>query len=159
MRTRSFHLSRRAVYPERSRRGFTLIELVLVVTIIAILAGAIVIQATSRAKTARRARALMDMHTLEVNLDIYTADNGAPPTTQQGLAALLTKPTTPPVPLNWNGPYIKGLKKDPWAQDYVYHYPAESNPDKESYDLICYGSDRQPGGEGDGEDITNYETE
>lgn len=144
----------------RSRRsaGFTLIELVLVVTIIAILAGAVTVEAGKRIKLARRARALEDIRVLEMALDSYAADNGAPPTTQQGLAALRKKPSSAPVPRNWNGPYIKkSVPKDSWGNDYVYRYPGQENP--EGYDLICYGADGQPGGEDDDADITNFEEE
>ncbi len=136
--------------------GFTLIELVLVVTIIAILAGAVTVEAGKRIKLARRARGLEDIRVLEMALDSYAADNGNPPTTQQGLACLRQKPTSAPVPRNWNGPYIKkSVPKDPWGNDYVYRYPGQENP--EGYDLICYGADGQPGGEDDDADITNFE--
>jgi general secretion pathway protein G len=136
--------------------GFTLIELVLVVTIIAILAGAVTVEAGKRIKLARRARALEDIRVLEIALDSYAADNGNPPTSQQGLASLRQKPTSAPVPRNWNGPYIKkGVPKDSWGNDYVYHFPGQENP--EGYDLICYGADGQPGGEDDDADITNFE--
>jgi len=139
------------------RAGFTLIELVLVVTIIAILAGAVTVEAGKRIKLARRTRALEDIRVFELALDSYAADNGAPPTTQQSLAALQSKPTSPPVPNNWNGPYIKkkSVPRDSWGNDYVYRYPGQENP--EGYDLVCYGADGQPGGEDDAADITNYE--
>jgi general secretion pathway protein G len=140
------------------RAGFTLVELVLVVTIIAILAGAVMVQATNRTKMARRARALEDVRVFELALDMYTADNGAPPTTEQGLAALRKKPTAAPVPRNWNGPYIKkAVPKDPWGNDYVYRSPGQENPD--SFDVISYGADGQSGGEDDDADITNFEEE
>jgi general secretion pathway protein G len=136
--------------------GFTLIELVLVVTIIAILAGAVTVEAGKRIKLARRARGLEDIRVLEMAFDSYAADNGNPPTSQQGLASLRQKPTSAPVPRNWNGPYIKkSVPKDPWGNDYVYRYPGQENP--EGYDLICYGADGQPGGEDDDADITNFE--
>lgn len=139
------------------RSGFTLIELVLVVTIIAILAGAVVVQASKQTRKARRARALSDIRSLETALDIYTADNNTPPTTQQGLEALRKRPTSSPVPRNWDGPYIKKpVGRDPWGNPYVYRYPAQQNPDPEGYDLICYAADGQPGGDGDAADITNF---
>jgi general secretion pathway protein G len=142
----------------RRSAGFTLVELVLVVTIIAILAGAVMVQATNRTKMARRARALEDIRVFELALDMYTADSGAPPTTQQGLVALRKKPTSAPVPRNWNGPYIKkAVPKDPWGNEFVYRSPGQQNPD--GYDVICYGADGQPGGEDDDADITNFEEE
>jgi len=146
----------------RQRSGFTLIELVIVVAIIAILAGALMLEAGRRIRVARRTRALQDMRTLEVALDSYAADNGSPPTTQQGLAALVTKPTSAPVPSNWNGPYLKkrsAVPRDPWGIEYLYRFPPEENPDAESYDLICYGADRKPGGDDDDADITNFSEE
>jgi len=140
--------------------GFTLVELVLVVTIIAILAGAVVLQASNSARHARRVRALQDIRTLESALDIYAIHNSTPPITQQGLAALSQKPTSAPIPINWNGPYIKKrIAHDPWGHEYVYRYPAQENPDVKSYDLVCYGADGQPGGEDDDADITNFEEE
>jgi general secretion pathway protein G len=135
--------------------GFTLIELVIVVTIITILATALTVEAGKRIKAARRARAVQDIRVLETALDSYAADNIDPPTTQQGLRALIVKPTSAPVPSNWNGPYLKkrSVPKDPWGREYVYRYPGQSNPD--TYDLICYGHDGQPGGDDDDADISS----
>jgi general secretion pathway protein G len=129
--------------------GFTLIELVVVMSIIAILAGAIALNITHRVNDARRARAVTDIKNLETAADLYIADNGDPP---PDLQALASKPS--PAPLNWNGPYLKKkLTKDPWGHEYVYRYPGQLNPD--SYDIICYGKDGKPGGQGVDEDITN----
>jgi general secretion pathway protein G len=139
-------------------RGFTLIELVVVMTIITILAGAVALQVTHRVQNARRARALQDISVLESALDMYAADSGQPPTTQQGLEALRREPSSPPLPRNWDGPYIKkAVPTDPWGNDYEYKYPGQANPD--GYDIICYGRDGRPGGDGPDEDMTNYEME
>lgn len=149
-------MKRRCVVAGHSR-GFTLIELIVVMTIITILAGAVAVQVTNRIKHARRARAVMDMETLENALSYYAADNGFYPTTEQGLEALVRKPSTPPVPQNWNG-YLENRKtvpKDPWQNEYVYRYPGQLNPD--GYDLICYGADGRPGGTGENEDMTNLD--
>jgi len=102
------------------------------------------------------ARAHTDIATLSTALDIYTADNGSPPTTQQGLGALERKPLSGPVPLNWNGPYVQEeVGRDPWGNPYVYRYPGWLNPD--SYDLLSYGADGRPGGQGANADITNVD--
>jgi len=149
----SAHRSRLA---RLAQGGFTLVELVVVMTIIAILAGAVTVHVTNRIKHARRARTLMDIATLETGLDLYTADNGNPPTTQQGLEALIAKPSSPPVPRNWNGPYLKNRRsvpKDGWQNEYVYQCPGQLNPD--GYDVISYGADGRPGGNDEDEDITN----
>jgi len=139
-------------------KGFTLIELVVVMTIIALLAGAVTVNVVNRIRHARRARAITDIHMLETALDLYAADNGNPPTNEQGLDSLIRKPTSNPAPRNWNGPYIKNRRtvpKDPWQNEYVYLCPGQLNPD--SYDLISYGADGRPGGEDDDADITNAE--
>ncbi len=140
----------------RGKAGFTLVELVVVMSIIVILAGAVVLHVTRRVEDAKRARALQDISTLETALDLYAADNGSPPTTQQGLQALRSKPSSPPQPHNWNGPYLKkAVPKDPWGNEYVYRCPGQLNPD--SYDIISYARDGQPGGTGPDEDLTNAE--
>jgi len=148
--------------PHRLTRhgGFTLVELVLVVTIIAILAGAVVVQATNRTRMARRARALEDIRNLDMAIELYIADNGYSPTTQQGLDALRRKPTSAPAARNWSGPYIrKPVPSDPWGNEYIYRSPAQQNPDREGWDLITYGEDGQPGGIDYAADITNFESE
>jgi len=123
-------------------------------TIISILAGAVALQILNRTKHAKRARALQDVSTLETAIDLYAADNGSPPTTQQGLQALRSRPNSPPVPTNWNGPYIKKAPIDPWNTEYIYRYPGDLNPD--GYDVISYGEDGSPGGSNEfTEDITN----
>jgi len=142
----------------RRNEGFTLIELVVVMMIIGILAGAVALNIRNRTRDAKRARALQDIKTMETALDLYAADNGTPPTTQQGLQALKAKPSTPPVPSNWNGPYVKKALLDPWGMPYVYHYPGQVNVS--GYDIISYGEDKQPGGSDEyAADITNAEEE
>ncbi len=141
--------------------GFTLVELIVVMTIITILAGAITITVTNRIRHARRTRAIQDISTLSTAIDLYAADNGEPPTSDQGLQALITKPSSDPVPRNWNGPYLKNRRtvpKDPWGNEYAYLCPGQSNPD--GYDLVSYGPDGQPGGSDESSwDITNLDEE
>jgi general secretion pathway protein G len=145
----------------RPDRGFTLIELVVVMAIIVLLAGAVMVNVSNRRRDAMRARAVQDLHAIQMGLDFYEADNGYPPTTEQGLDVLIRKPTSPPVPHNWNGPYLKNRRAvpiDPWGTEYVYVYPGQTNPD--GYDLLSYGSDKQPGGNNEfTADITIFDEE
>ena len=139
-------------------RGFTLIELVVVMTIIAILATAVTLEIVNQTKVARRTRALQDIKTYETALDLYAAHNGNPPTTQQGLEALRHKPSSAPEPRNWTGPYVREIKRDPWGNDYVYRYPGQLNPD--GFDLLSYGADGRPGGTSEwDQDITTASEE
>jgi general secretion pathway protein G len=91
-------------------------------------------------------------------LKLYYADNGFYPATQQGIQALLTKPTTPPTPNNWQGPYMENRStppKDPWGNEYVYVCPGEHNPT--SFDLYSYGKDGRSGGSGNDADVTLWD--
>ncbi len=146
----------RVKHPRRfSSSAFTLIELLVVMIILAILAAFAVPRVINRTEDARRTRALSDIEAISTALDMYKADNGEYPTTEQGLDALRRPPTTDPVPKNWNGPYLKKpITTDPWGHPYVYISPGEHNPD---YDLASYGADGQPGGTGKDADITNWE--
>ena len=147
------HMKRRQ---RRQQAGFTLIELVVVMTILAILAILVVPRVVGRVEQSRRARALSDLKNLGTCLDLYAADNGKYPTTEQGLAALQQEPNSEPRPRNWSGPYLKEeLPADPWGNDYGYTSPGQFN-DK-SYDLVSFGPDGQPGGTGDDADISNYQ--
>jgi general secretion pathway protein G len=133
----------------QTQSGFTLVELMIVIVIIGILAGVVLLNVGPMSIKARRARAAQDIANMSSAIDIYQADNGFYPTSQQGLQALLSKPNTPPVPKNWQGPYLRNLKKapaDPWGSEYVYKSPGEHNPD--SFDLYSLGPDGRPGGEG-----------
>lgn len=138
-----------------SEKGFTLVELLVVMIILAALAAVIVPRVFARAEQGRRAKAISDIKGLETAIDMYAADNGAPPTTEQGLQALVEAPSAPPEPNNWNGPYLKKqIPQDPWGGEYIYVSPGEHNVD---YDIVSYGRDSREGGEGADADIVNWE--
>jgi general secretion pathway protein G len=133
--------------------GFTLIEILLVVIIIAILASLVVANLTGRTEQARKSAAKFQIeNNFSTALDLYEADNGQYPSTEQGLQALREQPTSEPVPQNWKGPYLKkDVPMDPWGNPYQYTHPGVKNPG--SYDLYSYGPDRKEGGE---DDICNW---
>ncbi len=134
---------------ERSK-GFTLIELMLVVIIIGILAAMVVPRLVGKTKIAQIKVAQADIRTISTMLDMYEIENGFFPTTEQGVQALIEKPTTSPVPETWNGPYLKKAPVDPWKKDYKYRCPGTHSPD---YDLYSTGPD---GIEGNDDDITSW---
>ena len=133
--------------------GFSLIEIILVVIIIATLSAMVVPRLTGRSDQARQAAAKAD---IEVNiptaLKLYELDNGFLPTTAQGLNALLQKPTTTPMPENWNGPYLEKKPIDPWGRPYQYQSPGTNRP--HDYDLWSLGKDPKPDATKD--DIVNW---
>ena len=138
----------------KNNKGFTLIELMIVVVILAVLAAAVIPRLTGRTKQARVSTAQMDISgNISVALDLYELDNGRFPTTDQGLQALISKPTSTPVPNNWNGPYLKREPVDPWGNEYKFTSPGTHSND---YDLYSIGSDDTEGSE---DDITNWEIE
>ena len=138
---------------KRCEHGFTMIEIMLVVVIIGILAAMVIPNLSGRSKQARVAAARADINgNISAALDLYELDNGTYPTTEQGLKALLKKPTSAPLPNDWNGPYLKNKKypMDPWNREYIYVSPGINNP--EDYDLSCYGHD----GVASDDDIVNW---
>ncbi len=137
----------------KRNNGFTLVEIMLVVIIIGVLVAMVVPNLAGRGEQARRAAAKADIEVnLATALDLYELDNGRYPTTEQGLAALLVEPTLAPVPVNWNGAYIKKKKipQDPWGKDYIYVSPGVNNSDE--YDLFSYGAD----GVESSDDVVNW---
>ena len=131
-------------------RGFTLIEIMLVVIIIGALAAMVVPRLTGRSEQAKVAVATSDIATtLPTALKLYELDNGFFPTTGQGLDALVKKPSSSPAPQNWNGPYIEKDPEDPWARPYEYVCPGKNRPD---YDLWSQGKDTKK----EDDDITNW---
>ena len=100
--------------------GFTLIEIMVVVAIIAILGAAVVPKIMNRPDQARVVRAKTDIGSIAAALEMYKLDNFAYPSTDQGLMALVEKPTGDPEPANWSSSYLKSLQKDPWGREYIY---------------------------------------
>jgi len=141
-----------------NKKGFTLIELMVVIAILALLGGIVAPKVIGRLRQAKPQKAKIDITQIETGLDMYAADNGQYPTTEQGLQALITKPTSPPEAMNYNGPYVKPTDfKDPWGVAYVYTSP--STHEGYDFDLYSYGADGQEGGTGESADIANWLTE
>ncbi|MEH0021365.1 MAG: type II secretion system major pseudopilin GspG [Desulfobacter sp.] len=141
-----------------NQKGFSFIELMVVVIILGILAGMIVPRYMGRTDEAKKVKAKVDIAAIETSLKMYRLDNGSYPSTEQGLMALIEKPTTEPAAPNWseNG-YLdkKKLPKDPWNRDYIYISPGVN----EEFDILSYGADGAPGGEGKNADIKSWELE
>ena len=133
-------------------RGFTLIEVLVVVAILGILAAIVVPRIMDRPDEAKRVAAKADVNAIVQSLKIYRLDNGFYPSTDQGLAALVQRPTTNPQPPNWK-PYLDRLPKDPWGSDYQYLNPGVHG----EIDVFSLGADRARGGEGSGADIGNWD--
>ena len=136
----------------RLQAGFTLIELMVVLLIIGVLAALVVPNVLNRADDARVTAAKADVANLMQALKLYKLDNLRYPTAEQGLQALLVKPTTAPVPSNWKN-YLDQLPKDPWGNAYVYLNPGI----KGEVDVMSYGADGQSGGEGNNADIGSWQ--
>jgi general secretion pathway protein G len=151
---RDMTFARTSTAPRRTR-GFTLIEIMVVVVILGILAALVAPNVIRRIDDARVTKAKQDIRAYETALNLYRMDNFRYPNTEQGLQALVTRPADPNV-RNWkDGGYIDGLKKDPWGYDYAYIAPGTRG----EYDLYTLGADGQPGGEGPDADIGNWTIE
>jgi len=138
-----------------NQRGFTLIELMVVITILALLGGIVMPRVVGRLRQTKPDTARIYINNLKLGLDMYAVDNGEYPTTEQGLQALIRKPTSPPEPMKWTGPYVEPTNfLDPWGNSYQYESP--SNHEGYDYDIFSYGSDGQEGGEDDAADINNW---
>lgn len=133
-------------------RGFTLIELMVVLVIIGVLAALIVPNVLDRADDARTTAARTDVANLMQALKLYKLDNQRYPTAEQGLRALVSKPTVNPVPPNWK-PYVEKLPNDPWGRPYQYLNPGV----KGEIDVMSFGADGQSGGEGKDADIGSWQ--
>ena len=138
----------------RARRaaGFTLIELMVVLVIIGVLAALIVPNVLDRTDDARATAARTDVHNLMQALKLYKLDNQRYPTAEQGLAALVQRPSAPPAPGNWK-PYLEKLPNDPWGQPYQYLNPGIRG----EVDVMSFGADGKSGGEGKDADIGSWQ--
>jgi general secretion pathway protein G len=137
----------------RGQRGFTLLEVMVVVVILGILAALVVPKIISRPDEARVIAAKQDIASLMQALKLYRLDNQRYPTTEQGLQALLVKPTGAPIPPNWKpGGYVERLPRDPWGSPYQYLNPGVRG----EIDVFSFGADAAPGGEGNDADIGSW---
>lgn len=133
-----------------ARRGFTLIEIVIVLTIISILASGAIFMLKGNVDVAKETRVEGDVSAIATQLQLYEARNMRPPTTEQGIKALVEKPSSEPVPERWTQ-LLEEVPKDPWGQEYKYRYPATKS--KKPYDIYSVGKDGQ---EGTDDDIGNW---
>lgn len=139
-------------------RGFTLIEIMVVIVILGILAMYVAPKLMGRPEEAKQVRAKMDIAALETALKLYKLDSGIYPGTEQGLQALVQRPESGVIPKKWRqGGYLEKGKvpKDPWGNDYIYLSPGL----KGDLDIISYGADGVPGGENENKDINNWDVD
>jgi general secretion pathway protein G len=133
-------------------RGFTLVEIMVVVVILGILAVLIVPRVVGRTDEARTVAAKQDVAAIMQALKLYRLDNGRYPTTEQGIAALVTKPQSEPVPANWQK-YLDRIPKDPWGNVYQYLNPGVRG----EIDVFTLGADARPGGSGPDADVGSWD--
>lgn len=136
-------------------RGFTLTELLVVMTIIMLLVGLVSVNVVRHQREARRSAARIQVKLLAQAVRQYQLEQGCVPTAEQGLEALVEKPTSPPVPEKYPSEgYLesRNLPRDPWGRDYVYLAPGREGM---AFEVVSYGSDREPGGEQDASDISS----
>ena len=139
----------------RGKAGFTLIEILVVVLIITILAGIVGVNILHKPGEARVSAARMQVQQLKTAVQLYRAEQGRLPTQEQGLEALVNRPTREPVPQNYpEGGYLDSRKVplDPWNHDYIYLAPGRRG---EPFEIISYGDDGEPGGDGEAADLTS----
>jgi general secretion pathway protein G len=143
----------------KNQKGFTLIEIMVVVIILGLLAGLVLPRILGQEDKARIETAKVQIRSLESALDAFKLDNGFYPASDQGLDALIKKPETGRIPNKWReGGYLKPARipKDPWSREFVYFSPGNEGRE---YELISYGADNEPGGEGNNADIESWKME
>ena len=139
---------------QQKRKGFTLVEVLVVVVILGLLAALVVPRVVGRREDAKRTAAAVQIREIEQALEMYRLDSSLYPSTAQGLEALVTKPSIPPEPRKYReGGYLRKLPADPWGSPFVYRRPGDHG----EYDLFSLGADGEEGGDGPGKDITNWE--
>jgi len=144
-------LARKSYRARPAERGFTLVEMLVVITIIALIMALVGPRVLNYVTESKIKAAKIQIESLSSALDLYFLDAGRYPTTSEGLGALLQRPGSV---MNWNGPYLKGnaIPNDPWGKRYAYRSPGQHG----NFDIISYGADGQEGGTGAGADITSW---
>ncbi|HEX3044525.1 MAG TPA: type II secretion system major pseudopilin GspG [Bacillota bacterium] len=140
----------------KNEGGYTLIEILAVLTLLAFIITMVAPNIINSLQNGQIKAAKSQISSTENVLNAYYLDNSAYPTTEQGLKALIEKPTAPPIPDNWNGPYLQKnrIPADPWGHELHYASPGTRNTD--TYDLFSYGKDNAEGGTGANADIGNW---
>ncbi len=139
-----------APFRRTGHRGFTLLELLVVMVILGLLAGYVAPKYFAQVGKSETKAARAQIEALEKSFDMYRLDTGHYPSTEQGLQALVVRPPNEP---KWNGPYLKkAVPMDPWGRPYIYKFPSEHGVD---YDIVSLGKDGRPGGEADNADVSN----
>lgn len=134
-----------------TRNAFTLVELLVVVTILGILVAVVGVKVIHQPDKARVKTAAVQIANFKDALVMYYNDIGSFPSTEEGLKSLVEKPLDPDAAASWGGPYMEKIPKDPWRRDFIYRCPGTEG----DYDIICYGKDGVDGGEDYGKDITS----
>jgi general secretion pathway protein G len=148
------HIESKRTLRQRAERGFTLVEIMVVVVIIGILGALVVPKLLGRTGESRQTAARVDIATLMQALKLYKLDNQRYPTTEQGLQSLMQKPTSGPAANGWKeGGYLEKVPKDPWGNPYQYLSPGIHG----EIDVFSYGADGQPGGTGEDADIGSWD--
>ena len=142
----------------RGRRGFTLIELLVVMVILALLAGIVLPRLLDRTKEAAQKAAITQISSFKTALQLYSVDNGQPPSTEQGLDALINEPTSSPKPRNWKKYLsdIQTIPQDPWGNEYIYLSPG---PNGEDFYVASLGADGREGGTNHDRDLDSTQTQ
>ncbi|MCG7199727.1 type II secretion system major pseudopilin GspG [Marinobacter pelagius] len=149
-------MTSKTMYKVSRQRGFTLIEIMVVMVILGLLVAIVAPNIMGRSDQAKVTIAETQLKNIQSALDLYRLDNSHYPSTQQGLEALVSRPSGSPEPKNWNPDgYLKSVPEDPWGNQFQYVSPGTEGP----YDLYSYGADGQEGGDGDAADISVWKTE